>query len=64
MFSTYHDTSTVTKSRRSRAADGGVEDIEKPKVVEDYNQTMGGVDKSKCFIGSGYLYLHIFFTFR
>ena len=56
MLSTYHDSSMVTKSRRSRAAEEGVEDVQKPKVVEDYNQNMGGVDKSKfashvaCFI--------------
>lgn len=47
MLSTYHDTSMVTKTRRSRAAVGGVENIEKPQVVEDYNQNMAGVDKSK-----------------
>ena len=47
MLSTYHNSSMVTKSRRSRAAEGGVEDIQKPQVVEDYNQNMGGVDKSK-----------------
>ena len=47
MLSTYHDDSMVTKNRRSRAAQGGVEDILKPKVVEDYNKNMGGVDKSK-----------------
>ena len=47
MLSTYHDSSMITKSRRSRAAERGVEDIQKPKVVEDYNQNMGGVDKSK-----------------
>ena len=47
MLSTYHTTSMVTKTRRSRAAEGGVEDIQKPQVVEDYNQNMGGVDKSK-----------------
>ena len=47
MLSTYHDASMVSKSRRSRAAEGGVEDIEKPRVVEDYNLHMGGVDKSK-----------------
>ena len=46
MLSTYHDDSMVTKSRRSRAVQGGVE-IEKPKAVEDYNQQMGGVDQSK-----------------
>ena len=47
MLSTYHDSAMVTKSRRSRRAVGVVEDIEKPQVVEDYNQNMGGVDKSK-----------------
>ena len=47
MLSTYHDDRMVTKSRRSRAAEGGVEDIENPQVVEDYNQHMGGVDQSE-----------------
>ena len=47
MLSTYHNSSMVTKTRRSRAAVGSVEDIQKPQVVEDYNQNMGGVDKSK-----------------
>ena len=47
MLSTYHDTSMISKSRRSRRAAGGVEAIDKPKVVEDYNLNMGGVDKSK-----------------
>ena len=46
MLSTYHDSTMVTKSRRSRRAEGGVEDIEKPQVVNVY---MGGVDKSKFF---------------
>ena len=46
MLSTYHDQSMVTKSWSSRRVDGGVEDIERPKVVDDYNQHMGGVDKS------------------
>jgi hypothetical protein len=30
MLSTYHDSSMITKSRRLRAAERGVEDIEKP----------------------------------
>ena len=38
MLSTYHDASTVTKSRRSRAADGGVEDIEKPIAMHYKNK--------------------------
>ena len=48
MLSTqYHNGGMVLKSRRSRTAEGGVEDIEKPQVVEDYNQHMGGVDLSE-----------------
>ena len=47
MLSTYRNDGMVTKNRRSRAAQGGVEDILKPRVVEDYNKNMGGVDKSK-----------------
>ena len=47
MLSTYHNSSMITKSRRSRAAERGVEDIEKPKMVEDYNHNMGGIDTSK-----------------
>ena len=45
MLSTIHDGSLVTKRRRSRFAPGGVEDIEKPTIVEKYNTYMGGVDK-------------------
>lgn len=47
MLSTFHDDTMVGKSRRSRLATGGVETIQKPHVVEEYNQFMGGVDKSK-----------------
>ena len=43
MLSTYHTEVMVSKSRRSRTAPGGVEEIEKPYVVEDYNQHMGDV---------------------
>ena len=47
MLSTIHDASMVTKSRRSRGAEGGVEDIQKPSIVDKYNLHMGGVDLSK-----------------
>ena len=40
----------VGKTRRSRAATEGVEVIQKPHVVEEYNQFMGGVDKSTLYI--------------
>ena len=47
LLSTFHDDTMLGKSRQSRRAVGGVEQISKPRVVEDYNQFMGGVDRSK-----------------
>lgn len=47
MISTFHDDTFIEKRRRTRLATGGVELIEKPTVVEEYNQHMGGVDKGK-----------------
>ena len=46
MLSTIHDDSMISKERRSRQVSGGVETIQKHAVVEEYNQYMGGVDKS------------------
>ena len=46
MLSTFHTDEVVQKSRRSRRASDGTEIVSKPKVVEDYNQYMGGVDRS------------------
>ena len=45
MLSTIHDNSRVTKCRRTWLIAGGVEEIEKPTMVEKYNTYMGGVDK-------------------
>ena len=45
MLSTIHDATVVEKRRRTRAIAGGVEVIRKPKVIEEYNMNMGGVDK-------------------
>ena len=44
MLSTFHDDRFIEKQRCSRLADGGVEIITKPTVVE-YKLHMGGVDK-------------------
>ena len=55
MLSTYHNDGMVAKSRRSRAAQGCMEDIEKPRVVEDYNLHMGGVDHSKKIVHNMYV---------
>lgn len=46
ILTSIHDTSMVPKRRRSRLAPGGTEEVMKPKAVEEYNQHMGGVDKS------------------
>jgi len=46
MLSTIHDTSMVTKHRRSQLAPGGTEEIQKPNMVDQYNAYMGGVDKA------------------
>ena len=46
MLSTLHDDSMVTKTRRTRLAEGGREEVRKPVMVEQYNKYMGGVDKS------------------
>ena len=52
MLSTYHDDSMVGRSRRSRTAEGGLENIQKPLVVDEYNKFMGGVYKSKFVVGT------------
>lgn len=46
MLSTHHDASMVEKERRTKESENGVEIIQKPKMIEDYNKHMGGVDKS------------------
>ena len=43
MLTTVHDDSVVTKQQRTRAVQGGVEDVRKPVVVECY-EFMRGVD--------------------
>ena len=45
MLSTIHDDSQVTKRRKTRLVAGGIEEIEKPTMVEKYNMYIGGVDK-------------------
>ena len=47
MLSTFHEAHMVGKIRCSKAVEGGVEEVQKPVVIADYNQHMGGVDKSK-----------------
>ena len=49
MLSTIHKADTVNVRRRNRCKDNI---IQKPKVIHDYNQKMGGVDKNDAIIGN------------
>lgn len=44
VLSTIHNNSTVQKEIRHRGSENGRRSIIKPKVAEQYNQHMGGVD--------------------
>ena len=46
MLSSVHNDDMMTKVRRMRRVEGGQEEVRKPVMVEQYNQYMGGVDKS------------------
>ena len=46
MLSTFQNNETVDKERRSKNATGRLEIVKKPKMVEDYNKYMGGVDRN------------------
>ena len=46
MISTIHDNEMISKRRRTRRVDDGTEEILKPKMIDEYNTYMGGVDKS------------------
>ena len=44
LLTTTDDSSTVAKRRKASCA-GNVEEVQKPRIVDEYNQYMGGVDK-------------------
>ena len=44
-----HKADTVNVRRRNRREDNI---IQKPKVIDDYNQKMGGIDKNYAIIGN------------
>lgn len=46
MLSTFHGDEMMDKVRRNRTAEGGRETVKKPRMIEDYNRHMGGVDKN------------------
>ena len=49
MLSTMHKADTINVPRRNRRKDNI---IQKPKVIDDYIQKMGGFDKNDAFIGN------------
>ena len=56
MLSTIHD-SMMSKRRRTQHVPGGIEEVQKPVMVEQYNTYMGGVEKSDQLL-SYYGYCH------
>ena len=58
MLSTYHGNEMIEKER-SRKVEGGTEKVKKPRMIEDYNQHMGGVDKNDQMV-LYYAYSHRF----
>ena len=46
MLSTIHSNEVSTKHRRTRSKNIGMEDINRPVVVDEYNKYMGEVDHS------------------
>ena len=46
MVSSFHDDTMIEKRRRTKSSDNPVQVISKPQVVEEYNQSMGGIDKA------------------
>ena len=46
MISTVHNDDMVSKRQQTKHATSGQEEIQKPKMIEEYNSYMGGVDKS------------------
>ena len=57
MLSSFHNDEVIEKRRRTRKADGGTEVVKKPKMVQEYNQYMGGVDQNDQLI-KYYTYSH------
>ena len=56
LLTTFHDSSSLQTTRRTRHAENRQEIITKPAAIAEYNQFMGGVDKSDQFLS--YYTLH------
>ena len=59
MLSTYHGDEMIERERRNRTAEGGIEKVKKPRMIQDYNMNMGGVDKNDQMV-LYYAYSHRF----
>ena len=46
LLSTIHDDSVTEIARRSRFSSRGIEMVQKPVMIQEYNKYMGGVDKA------------------
>ncbi len=46
LISTLPDNGMVNITRRTRANNHGTETVQKPKLIDEYNKHMGGVDTS------------------
>ena len=46
MISTFHTNDMMKKQRRTKAVTEGVETVQKPVMIDDYNLHMGGINKS------------------
>ena len=46
VLSTIHDDTMCTVSQHNRHATRGTESVQKPTMIAQYNQYMGGVDKA------------------
>lgn len=49
MLSTIHNDSIVSKHWRSQLASRGIEEVQKPVMVEQYNTHMGGMDTTAAY---------------
>ena len=61
LLSSFHSGEHITISRRTKNVQGGREDIQKPKMIDEYNQNMGGVDRNdQMILYNGYSHRYMY----